>query len=74
MAHTTAELIIDIIEVLVAAAIILGYGYAALIEGQRIDDRLLEGIIVTAALVMFGDQYQEHLARPRIDATDESDS
>ncbi len=61
MARSTAELVVDILEVLVAAAIVLGYGYVVIVEGQRIDDRLVEGLVVTAALVMFGDQYQEHL-------------
>lgn len=61
MAEVTTRLVVDIIEVLVAAAIVIGYGYVALIEGQRIDDRLIEGLVVTAAIVMFGDQYQEHL-------------
>ena len=74
MVNTTVELLVDLTEVFVAAAIILGYGYVALIEGQRIDDRLLEGLIISAALVMFGDQYQERLASRNIDASESSES
>lgn len=60
MGETRAELAIDVLEVLVAGLLILAYVYVRLIENQRIHDPIVEGLVVTAGLVMFGDQYQEH--------------
>lgn len=47
------------IEILVAAAIVLGGGYVAVVRQQRISDPLVEGLVVAAAFVMFGDQYPQ---------------
>lgn len=62
MGETTKELAVDVLEVVVAAAIVLAYGYSVLIQGERIDDSLIEGLVIVSSLAMFGDQYQEHLS------------
>lgn len=62
MTKLTSELIVDILEVAVAAGILLGYIFVVLIQNQSIQNPVVEGLVVVAGLVMFGDQYQEHLA------------
>lgn len=47
---------VDIVEVLAAVGILVGYGYFALVEGQRIDDPVVEAIVIATAVVMLTDQ------------------
>ena len=57
------ELAVDGIELLTAVAIVFAYGYIVLVQGQRVDNEIIEGLVIIAALAIFGDQYQEHLGR-----------
>lgn len=45
----------EYIELLVAALLILGFAYAALVEQYTIESELLRNIVIVAVLVLFGD-------------------
>ena len=63
MATEAFELAVDGIELLTAVAIVFAYGYFVLVEGRGVDNEIIEGLVIIAALAIFGDQYQEHLGR-----------